>query len=189
VGQNLTALGINLSIAQAEMAEEAVGPVRSRLSGLQALLDQTAKSIRNVIADLRPPMLDDYGLVAALRWYAEEFASRAGLAITVQSEEPVLRLAVPVEIALFRIAQEALMNVAKHARATRAAVTVEVEDSTVRLVIADDGIGFNRHAAGLDEHQGWGLLIMTERAQEVGGCCRIESHPGRGTRVIVEVTR
>jgi signal transduction histidine kinase len=131
-------------------------------------------------------VLDDYGLVAALRWYAEQFARRTGIGVVVEGEEPVPRLATRVEGALFRIAQEALTNVAKHAQATHVLVSVHVQGEILRLVVADDGIGFD---PGLSAGHGWGLLTMTERAEGVGGRCRIESVPGQGTRVSVEVAR
>ena len=190
VGQNLTALGINLNIVRSQMPEEAAAPVRSRLDDSLSLVEQTAARIRDVMADLRPPVLDDYGLVAALHWYGEQFAQRIDIAIAVEGEEPVPRLAAHVENALFRIAQEALTNVAKHAQATQVTVRVEVDSGTLRLVVADDGIGFDPvHLAEPDEGRGWGLLTMTERAEAVGGRCRIESDPGQGVQVVVEVAR
>jgi len=190
VGQNLTALGINLNIVRTQMPEETAAPVRSRLDDSLSLVEQTAARIRDVMANLRPPVLDDYGLVAALHWYREQFTRRTDIAIAVEGEEPVPRLAARVENALFRIAQEALTNVAKHAQATQVTVTVEVDSGTLRLAVADDGIGFDpAHPAEPDGGRGWGLLTMTERAEAVGGRCRIESYPGQGTRVIVEVAR
>jgi PAS domain S-box-containing protein len=190
VGQNLTALGINLNIVRTQMPEEAAAPVRSRLDDSLSLVEQTAARIRDVMADLRPPVLDDYGLVAALHWYGEQFARRTNIAIAVEGEEPVPRLAARVENALFRIAQEALTNVAKHAQATHVTVIVEVDSGTSRLVVADDGIGFDpAHPAEPDQGRGWGLLTMAERAEAVGGRCRIESAPGQGAQVIVEVAR
>ncbi len=190
VGQNLTALGINLNIIRSQMPDETAAPVRSRLDDSLSLVEQTAERIRDVMAELRPPVLDDYGLVAALHWYGQQFGRRTDIAIAVQGEEPVPRLAARVENALFRIAQEALTNVAKHAQATQVTMTVEVDGGTFRLVVADDGIGFDlAHPAEPDGGWGWGLLSMTERAEAVGGRCRIESDPRRGTRVIVEVER
>jgi len=198
VGQNLTALGINLNIVRSQLPEEAAAPARSRLDDSLSLLEQTAERIRDVMAYLRPPVLDDYGLVAALHWYGGQFAQRTDISIAVEGEEPVPRLAARVESALFRIAQEALTNVAKHAQATQVTVTVEVEGGTLRLIVADDGIGFDpsttlrtrpAHLAQPDGGRGWGLLTMTERAEAVGGRCRIESDPKQGTRVIVEVAR
>ena len=190
VGQNLTALGLNLNLVRTHVPEATTDLVYSRLDDSLALVEETMERIRDVMADLRPPMLDDYGLVATLRWYAEQFSSRAGVPVTVQGEEPVPRLDTPAENALFRIAQEALTNVAKHAQATQVSVTVAANDETVRLVVADDGVGFDpAQRTRLDGHQGWGLLTMTERAGAVGGRCRIESHPQQGTRLIVEVAR
>jgi len=190
VGQNLAALGINLNIVRAQMPEQAAAPLRFRLDDSLSLVGQTAARIRDVMANLRPPMLDDYGLVAALHWYGEQFARRTDIAIAVEGEEPVPRLAAHVENALFPIAQEALTNVAKHAQATHVTVTVEMDSGTLRLVVADDGIGFDpAHLAEPDGGRGWGLLTMTERAEAVGGRCRIESYPGQGVQVIVEVAR
>jgi PAS domain S-box-containing protein len=190
VGQNLTALGINLNILRAQMPEEAMTLLHSRLDDSLRLVEQTTERIRGVMADLRPPVLDDYGLVAALRWYGAQLASRTSIAVTVQGDELIPRLALPVENALFRIAQEALTNVTKHAQATKATVAVEVDDETVRLIIADDGIGFDpASVTGPDGRRGWGLLTMAERAEAVGSRFRIESRPGQGTRVIVEVER
>ncbi len=190
VGQNLTALGINLNIIRTQIPEEIAGSVRSRLDDSLSLVEQTTEQIRDVMANLRPPVLDDYGLVAALHWYAEQFAGRTGIGIAVEGEEPAPRLAARVENALFRITQEALTNTAKHAQATQVTVTVEVEHGILRLVVADDGIGFDpAHVIEPNGGRGWGLLTMTERAEAVGGRCCIESAPGQGAQVIVEVDR
>ena len=170
VGQNLTALGINLNIVRTQMSEETPASVRSRLDDSLSLVEQTTERIRGVMADLRPPVLDDYGLVAALHWYTERFTERTSIAIAVEGEEPLPRLAVHIENALFRIAQEALTNVAKHAQATQVTVTVAAEDGTLRLAVADDGIGFDlAHLTEPDGGRGWGLLTMSERAEAVGG--------------------
>ncbi len=195
VGQNLTALGINLNIIRTQLPAEAATLLRSRLDDSQSLVEQTAERIRDVMANLRPPVLDDYGLVAALHWYAEQFARRTDISVAVEGEDAVPRLAAHVENALFRIAQEALTNVAKHAQATQVTVTVEVDGGSLRLIVADDGLGFDpsttirAHLAEPDGGRGWGLLNMTERAEAVGGRCRIESDPRRGTQVVVEVNR
>ncbi|MCK5315528.1 MAG: PAS domain S-box protein [Anaerolineales bacterium] len=190
VGQNLTALGINLNIIQAQMPEDTSVQVRFRLEDSHSLVEQTAEQIRDVMANLRPPVLDDYGLVAALRWYGEQFSRRTNIATTVKGEELVPRIAARVENALFRIAQEALTNVAKHAQATQIVIKVDLEEGSLRLIIDDDGIGFTPELA--EEHtgdQGWGILTMTERAEAIGGNFRIESSPNQGTRVILEIPR
>jgi len=190
VGKNLTALGINLNLVRTHMPEKAPVLARSRLDDSLALVEETVERIRDVMADLRPPMLDDYGLVATLHWYGERFASWTGVTVTVRGEEPVPRLATPVENALFRIAQEALTNVCKHAQATQVTMTVTADDEAARLVVADDGVGCDpAQLTRPDGRRGWGLITMTERAEAVGGHCRIESRPQQGTRVIVEVAR
>jgi len=151
------------------------------------LVKETTVRIRGVMADLRPPELDDYGLLAALRWYADQVGSRAGLDIAVEGETILPRLSSRQETALFRIAQEALSNVVKHAQAARAVVAVEAGDE-VMMTIADDGVGFDLASlerAGAAPH--WGLLTMRERAQAIGARWRVESAPGQGTRVVVEL--
>jgi PAS domain S-box-containing protein len=192
VGRNLTALDLNLNMIRAQIssASPAVASIQDCLEESLALVEQTAECIRDVMANLRPPVLDDYGLVAALRWYGTQFASWAGLTVSVQGEEPAPRLATSVETALFRIAQEALTNVAKHAQATEVTVLVAVEDGTTCLAVTDNGLGFEPTLpAELSGRYGWGLLSMTERAEAIGGQCRIESRPGLGTQVMVQVAR
>jgi signal transduction histidine kinase len=193
-GQNLTALSLNLRMVHNQIAEageltrERIEKLCARLEDSLTLVKETTKRILNVMYNLRPTTLEEYGLVAALRWYGQEFNSRTNIAVTVQGEEPDPRLSASTETALFRIAQEALTNVSRHAQATRVEVKLTVSEAIVRVVIADNGIGFE--ATGptkRNEHQHWGLLNMTERAQAVGGQCRVESDPGEGTRVIVEV--
>ncbi len=189
VGQNLAALGINLNIIRSLLPEDVSGNMGSRLKDSLSLVDQTAERIRDVMADLRPSMLDDYGLVPALRWYGAQLGSRTGLFVTVQDEGKIPDLDQEVENTLFRIAQEALTNAAKHAQASNVMVTLSATNKTVCLVIADDGIGFDpTNIAGVNGIRSWGLLIMAERAEALNGRCWIESDPDRGgTRVIAEV--
>lgn len=190
VGQNLTALGINLNIVRTQMPKEAPGQICSRLDDSLSLVEQTTERIRNVMADLKPPVLDDYGLIAALRWHGAQFSLRTGIPVYVQGEEPFLRLIPHVENAMFRITQEALTNVAKYAQATKVTVIVEVEEKTVLLIITDNGIGFDTSQMDKPRRAGsWGLLTMSERAEAIGGYFRIDSRPGQGTRIVVEVAR
>ncbi len=190
VGQNLTALALNLNLIASQASGQAEASLRSRLSDSLALLEETTGRIRDVMADLRPPVLEDYGLVAALRRHGEQFSQRTGTFVSVRGDDPDPRLAPHAESALFRIAQEALTNVAKHAQAKRAEISLCHDDRSVRLEVADDGVGFQDFSLAPGERrQSMGMISMTERADSVGGTCRIESSPGRGTRVIVEVPR
>jgi two-component system sensor histidine kinase UhpB len=188
VGQNLTALGINLNIIRLQIPENSPGSVYYHLDDSLSLVEQTAERIRDVMADLRPPVLDDYGLVAALRWYAEKVARRIDIPITVEGEEPDPRMNTRVENALFRIAQEALTNVAKHSQASYVKISVDMVGDILRLSVSDDGIGFGpQNLPETGDGQGWGLLSITERAEAVGGQVCIDSSPNQGTSVTVEV--
>jgi PAS domain S-box-containing protein len=190
VGQSLTALGINLNIAKAQMPGEGMNLARSRLDDALALVKSTTQSIRDVMNDLRPPMLDAYGLLETLQWYGEQFAARTMIDVVVQGEEPNPRFPAMVENSLFRIVQEALINTAKHAGAQQVIVVVNERDDTLRLTIIDDGIGFNAHKSiQPTDQQGWGLLIMTERAEGIGGQFNLQSSLGEGTKITVEVPR
>ncbi len=192
VGRNLTALSFNLASIRTQLSTPApdTGQLLTSLKDSQMLVEQTTEHIRNVMANLRPPMLDDYGLVAVLRWYSAKFTTRVNIAIDVDGEKLVSRLTPPIENTLFRITQEALTNIAKYSRATQVTITVIESNEVVRLIVADNGIGFEPvHPAEIAERPGWGLITMTERARAIGGLCRVESTPGVGTKVIVEVGR
>ncbi|MBL0142485.1 MAG: sensor histidine kinase [Betaproteobacteria bacterium] len=186
VGQKLTALGINLEIMKAPSGPPDATKDNARLEDSAKLVQETIESIRNVMAELSPAVLGDFGLAPALRWYAEQFNKRTGVAISVQEQGQARRLAARAEEELFRIAQEALANVTKHARAREIVVTLEFMPRDIRLSIADDGCGFDATAPQEPSRDdGWGLMIMRERAATVGGQFEVESAPGRGTRVSV----
>ncbi len=190
VGQSLTAMGINLDIISTLLPENMPEEIISRLDDMRTLVTRTTKRVRQVMVDLRPEALDDYGILAALHWSAERFTKRTGIAVAVEGEEADSRLPRQVENVLYRVTQEALTNVAKHAQATQVTVRLKVDSETVRLVVIDNGIGFTpTRRAALDREQQWGLAIMAERVEGLGGCFRLESSPGQGTRIIVEVPR
>jgi signal transduction histidine kinase len=121
-----------------------------------------------------------------MRWYAEQFTRRTGLPVVVTETQPGTRVALAIEEAFFRIAQEALTNVARYARVKKATVTLRTMPHSIRLIIADDGCGFDPSAArrpGRDH--GWGLMIMKERAAALDAELTVESAPGHGTRITV----
>lgn len=193
IGQSLTALDLNLNLISTQLAKptsHVPDIVRTRLEDSLTLVAQTAERIRDVMATLRPSVLDDYGIVAALRWYGNKFASRTGFLIRVDGDELVPRLETPVEDTLFRIAQEALTNVAKHAQAERVLINVSSQNGRVCMTISDDGQGFDTTLPMKpSEQQHWGLLTMIERTEALGGRCQIKSSLGNGTQVVVVVPR
>ncbi|MCD6044295.1 MAG: hypothetical protein K0R40_3898, partial [Burkholderiales bacterium] len=185
VGQSLSALNINLDIILREGAALPAA-VRQRLEDSLALVDGTLQSIEHVMAELRPPLLDEYGLGAALAWYAEDYTRRSGIPVEVVDEAPEAckRLRPEAAVALFRIAQEALNNVLKHAQAKSVAIEVSLADDKVLLSVSDDGHGFEPASAPRGR---WGMTTMRERAQTAGGELQVESAPGRGTAVRARV--
>jgi signal transduction histidine kinase len=152
-------------------------------------LDDVYQQLRHLSHELRPTILDDLGLVPALEFLSEGVARRTGLRVAVQSS-PRVRLAPPLETALYRVVQEALTNINKHAQATTVKIQFGTSGKTVRCAIVDDGVGFDPggarpHAVGA----GIGLLGIREKLQPLGGVLKIESAPGRGTKLVITVPR
>jgi len=190
VCQNLANISIALETLVIRANREPLHQVLSRLADVSAVAEQTGEITRDIMENLRPTLLDHYGLEKALRQLGSQFSQRTGIDLEIVGEETDSRLNPDVELALFRIAQESLNNVAKHSRASHVVLAKEVDKGTVRLIVADNGIGFDQNiVADPKEGRGWGLMTMNERAMAVGGQCCIESQPGQGTRVIVEVPR
>ncbi len=188
MGQNLTVITLSLNLVEQLLPADTPPMVSHHLRDCIDLIDQMVQQVRSVMAELRPPVLDDYGLLAALRWYGQQFWQRTGVEVDVEDRCIDQRFALTTETALFRIAQEALNNVAKHANASLVTMTVQCDDGPIRLKIADNGRGFDKAAvqqASQDPH--WGFLTMQERALAVGGVLQVNSQPGVGTTVIVEV--
>jgi two-component system sensor histidine kinase UhpB len=185
VGQSLSALNINLDIISRD--SQALPPaLRQRLEDSLGLVDGTLQSIESVMADLRPPLLDEYGLAAALGWHSEEFARRTGVQVTVTDRTPDAAKGARPEaaVALFRIAQEALNNVLKHAQAKSVRIHVSATDEELVLDVHDDGRGFDPRAARRGR---WGMTTMRERAEAAGGQLHIDATPGQGTRIHARV--
>ena len=188
VGQNLTVVGINLSILKSALLGAGTDKLRTRLEDSMVLVEEITEFTRGLMGDLRPPDMDLLGLAASIGWYGERFAMRTGVDVTVEGEEIRPRPTPDIENNLFRIVQEVLTNIGKHARASSAKIRIGVRDGMLRLVIADDGIGFEPSPAPkADARGGWGLMNMTERAEAIGGRFLIESEIGKGTSVTVEV--
>jgi PAS domain S-box-containing protein len=187
VGQNLTALSINLDIVKSQIKGDDDHAVQARLTDSTQLLQATSEAIENVMSELRPPMLDDYGLLPALQWYSSQFAARTGIHVKVQGNDIMQRLTPAAEIALFRVAQEALNNVAKHARARNVAVRIERGLSQCVMSVADDGQGMGTLPASPRRRPGLGMVTMRERMQAIGGTITVEGGGRNGTRVELTV--
>ncbi|MGH7569264.1 MAG: PAS domain S-box protein [Gemmatimonadales bacterium] len=182
LGQTLTAIKLNLQALRQTSPARAADPVAESL----ALIDQGILQVRTLSLDLRPSMLDDLGLVATLRWYLDRHGQRAGYAVALDACPIEPRLPPTVETACFRVTQEALTNVARHARARRVTVTVRARDAELELAVRDDGVGFDVRAARERAAAGasLGLLGMEELASLAGGRLTIDSTPGQGTAIL-----
>lgn len=190
VGQNLTAIAINLTILKGQLVDHAMESLLLRLDDCMSLVEETTERMRDVMVELRPAVLDDYGLLAALRWYGDKFSSRTKIAVHVEGKQNTERLEPSVENALFRIAQEALTNVAKHAEATTVTVRLDIDGGYATMTISDNGKGFTHVPSLRGKGVGsWGILTMRERAERVGGRFEIDSGGAIGTTVKVEVRR
>jgi GAF domain-containing protein len=186
VGQALTAVKINLQMLRRQ-AEG--GAVASRLDDSLGMVDRILQGVRRMSLDLRPSLLDDLGLGAALRWYVSAQAERAGLGAEVVAGSLPPDLSPALATTCFRIVQEAVTNVVRHAHASHLTVTLALADGTLDLTIADDGAGFDVAAARRRALAGGslGLLGIEERAELAGGRSVIESAPRRGTTVRVSL--
>jgi PAS domain S-box-containing protein len=184
LGQALT--GLKLEISYLARKSKVENPdLRERLAGMGQLVDGTIASVRRIAADLRPQILDELGLVEAIRWQAQEFEKRAKIPCSVELPEAQLDWSKDRATAVFRILQEALTNVARHAGASRAFVRVTHGDDRVVLVVGDDGRGITEQQASASTT--FGLLGMQERARMFGGTLRVTSGDRRGTTVTVSL--
>ena len=188
VSQNLTALSITAG-SVGKVISDALPQAENHVRECMKLIEETAEQIRSLTFDLRPPVLDDFGLVAAIKWHVARMQARSGLKVNVRGEEPKPRLPGRAEMALFRIVQEALTNVTKHAATSEASIEVSFDENTLTIRIEDKGGGFEQASSEDGGISGWGLLNMRERADAVGGTLTVESKPGQGTQVAVEVPR
>ena len=183
VAQTLYGLTLQSEAAGRKLAAGQLQQVADYLDFFQNSARQTLHETRLLIFELRPPILDDAGLAAALRARIEAVEKRSGIVVRLDLEE-VRDLPSPIETALYRIAQEALNNVLKHAAAEHVTISLIRNAETVWLQIADDGVGFDPESVG---QRGYGLGSMRERAEQVGGSLMSSSLPGEGTTITVEV--
>ena len=164
-------------------------PAKSEAIKLREMLGQTAEEVERISRNLRPSVLDKLGLVAVLRDTSTEFAQRTGVSVKLACLQLTTRLPADAELTLYRILQEALRNVDEHARARHVTVCLKQHGAFVRLVIQDDGIGFDldHHAARRKGNGGLGLLSMRERATYVGGALKVNSTRRAGTEIEVRI--
>jgi len=180
VGQSLSALLMELGNLGAVAPADA--ELRSHVESIRKLAESSVNVVRNMALLLRPSMLDDLGLVPALQWQAREISKRTGMAVTVDAESVADDLPEEYKTCIYRVVQEALHNCSRHAFARSVRIQVVQESGRIHLSVLDDGQGFDStHTRGL------GLLGMEERVTHLGGRFQLQSEPGHGTRLRIEI--
>lgn len=185
VTQSLTGLVMSLNATLETAPEE----LKERLVSMRAVTEATLEEVRRIVHALRPSILDDLGLVHALRWHAKTYLEEAGVTVNFQAIGlSEARLPSALETAIFRVAQEAITNIARHAQAKNVDIRLELRGDRLSLLVQDDGVGFDE-ASVLSQkgRPSLGLLGMRERVNLLGGQFHIESKRGRGTKISLEV--
>lgn len=185
-GQALTSLLVQLKLLE---RSDNLTDIKAQMEDIRLLVLRTLQEVRRLAADLRPAALDDLGLISALEGYIYNYASKTQIAVDFQTHDvDSLRLAHEVEIVLYRVIQEALTNIARHAGASAVTVSIARQQERITVCVQDDGRGFNVHALRNKGDYGLGILGMQERIELIGGKFSIDSKPGLGTQIHVEVT-
>jgi len=184
--QTISALAMRLETAAASLPP---GADNGPLLEARALAVRTLEELHRLIYDLRPSVLDDLGLWSAIAWYADRQLTQHGVAVRCEFNDVEGRLPALVETALFRVVQEAISNIAKHAHAEQVLIQCGISRDVLTIEIEDDGDGFDltQVRRPKDEGHGWGLLGITERVEAIGGSVDIDTAPGQGARLIVKV--
>jgi signal transduction histidine kinase len=175
LGQELTALHLALSLTQQRFGREPQS-IGANLSELTALVQRTQTTTRNLVSELRPRMLDELGLAEAIAWLMRQTEERAGLQCTLAADD-LAGLPAPVASVAFRVVQEALTNVSRHAKAKTVSLGLRRQDGALEIAVSDDGVGMPRRLPG----RGFGLIGIGERVSALGGTMSIESRSGGGT--------
>jgi signal transduction histidine kinase len=182
LGQGLATMKLDLSLLRQALGDVTLS-VHQRLEGLEGVLDGTIRAVKRIITELRPRLLDDLGLTAAIEWQTADFQNHTGLPVTLSIYPREIILDSDRSTALFRILQEGLSNVARHARASTVSVDLTEIDGQVEFELRDDGCGITNEQ--INDRHSFGLIGIRERVRGLGGTMEIFGSPGEGTRLVV----
>lgn len=180
VGQLLTRMRMDVMLLEGAPANE-IPDMAEILSGLKQTMDEALDSVRRIATNMRPAILDDFGLIAALNWSIREDQRRLGIPIRFEAENVPDELPEKISVTLYRMARECLTNIARHAQATSVMVRLTVHDGLASLTVCDDGCGLPPEV--VDAPESFGLYQLRERTEAFGGALEIESQPGQGTTI------
>jgi two-component system, NarL family, sensor histidine kinase UhpB len=179
-----TLTSIKYDLLWLEQNSSAKGDLAHRFQSMRDLVDSTTKVVQRISSELRPKILDSLGLAAAVEWQVGEFKKRTGIDTRLQKISDLPDLDESIKTGVYRIIQESLTNIARHAQATSVDVSLQLHNDLLRVEIIDNGKGFEK--ALLDHPESLGLLSIRERARMIGGNALIQGNPGKGTHVILE---
>jgi signal transduction histidine kinase len=184
LGQALTALKMDIHWVSHRLPK-VEAPLTEKTKSMSVLIDRTVKSVKRISSDLRPGLLDDLGLSAALEWQAEEFSDHTGIPCEIKSDPHDIVLDQQLSTGIFRIFQETLTNIARHADATRVDATLKKDSDKVEMAVRDNGRGFDTRQT--PDPKSYGLIGMYERVHSFGGDLKINSAKGLGTTIEVSI--
>jgi signal transduction histidine kinase len=184
LGQTLTALKMDISWLGKKLPKDQE-TLLEKTKAMRKLTDMTIKTVKRISTELRPGLLDDLGLVAAIEWQAEEFQNRTGIRCELAVDPEEIILDRDRSTAIFRIFQETLTNVARHAKATRVTASLKEKDDKLELRVRDNGSGITKEQ--ISDSKSFGLMGIRERVHPWGGEMKISGRPGKGTTVVVSI--
>lgn len=184
LGQQLTVLKMDMAWLKSGLKDKDAS-FHERLQGMDEMMDETIKTVRQISSDLRSGVLDNFGFAAAIEWQCMEFRKKTGIQINYQNGAEDVKIPQKISMGLFRIFQECLTNIARHAKATRVDVKLELAEGRLLLQISDNGIGFD--ARKVKDKKTLGLIGMQERSKIIHGDIRISSKPGKGTSIEINI--
>jgi PAS domain S-box-containing protein len=185
LGQSLTALKMDFAWLAKNLPKEQTVLI-DKAKSMQELLDGNVKLARDITTRLRPAILDDFGLLAAIEWQASDFDARTGIKCRVKSNVKKINLHKNLSISLFRVFQEALTNILKHSEASHVDINLMKKSNIMTIEIQDEGKGIKK--SDLRKKGAFGILGIRERASLLGGTLNIDSHPGKGTTIRVTIS-
>lgn len=184
LGQQLTAIKMDVAWIDKKIPVETTS-IKNKLKNIITLLDGSNLSIRRILSELRPGILDDYGLLEALDWHGRQFTANTGIPVIINTNESEIKLSEPIATCLFRVYQEALTNISKHAHAEKAIVSININEESIFMNIIDNGKGFDDHSE--KKRISFGILGMKERVHSVKGDFELSSTPGKGTKISINI--
>jgi signal transduction histidine kinase len=165
----------------AKKTPEQTPALKDKFQNIIGLLDNSNQSVRRILSELRPSILDDFSLLEALKWHGKQFSANTGILLEIESNENDFKVKEEIATCIYRIFQEALTNVSRYARAKKVLTTIQLSKDSISVTVEDDGVGFDQ--SQMQTKKTFGILGMKERVRSLSGVLEIISSPGKGTKI------